>query len=189
MAVAEHPVEAQGIRKLTVDDVIRMSEVGILGELERVELVDGQLIEMSPESLDHVAIITWLNGVLVRAYPEDHGVRVQATLPLATHTYVLPDLHVVRVNLRTRFPVTGEVIVAIEVAVTGRRWDLGRKARLYAEWGAREYWVVDVTRGVVVVHGDPGPDGYATVRSVRDDEPMRLPETDRTLTPREILRA
>lgn len=80
-----------------------------------------------------------------------------------------------------------EVILAVEVARTSIRTDLGPKARQYAGWGAAEYWVLDLNERVVVVHTDPGDDGYRSVtrRTGRDAVGFRC--SDRVMAAEDLL--
>lgn len=163
------------LRRLSVDEVIRMAEAGILGETERLELVDGRLVEMSPEGADHANAVATLTTRLARLYPEGFQVRSQSTLPLGEHSYLEPDVFVIRPrDDGWRWPTVDEVVLVVEVARTSARRDRTEKARLYAAWGARIYWVVDLTRRALVLHSGPGPDGYSRVTTVTDGE-LELP--------------
>lgn len=175
-------------RRLTVDEVIRMAEVGILGECERVELVDGTLVEMSPEGDDHYYVTATLNSRLARVYPERYTIASNATLPVGEHSYLEPDVFVVDNSTRERIrPASPDVILVVEVARTSVSWDRGGKALAYARWGAETYWVVDLVSDEVVVHTSPGADGYRVVRSFRGDEGIPLPRLDVSLTAAAIL--
>ncbi len=187
MAVVEQPVEAPGIRKLSVEEVRLMVEAGILGDTERLELIAGRLVVMSPEGTDHSFVISRLTRRIAAWYPPEYAVRVQSTLPIEPVSFVVPDLYVATSDPRDRFPSAAEILLAVEVAVSSRGWDIGGKSILYARFGIGTYWVVDVLGDAVVVHGDPGPDGYRTLRTRRGDDTVTLPGLDRTITAAEIL--
>lgn len=174
------------IRPLTVDEVIRMAEVGIIGETERVELVDGSLVLMSPEGVDHATATRVLVTMLARTYPDGFQVGSQSTVPLDEHTLLEPDVYVTRRVPWGRFPGAEDVVLVVEVARTSVRRDRGEKARLYSEWGAQVYWIVDLARREVVVHTGPGSEGYASVTPVRDGQ-LELPAIDGTVRTAELL--
>ncbi|MDX6699558.1 MAG: hypothetical protein QOE65_2955 [Solirubrobacteraceae bacterium] len=151
------------IHRLSVDDVRRMVEAGVLLEEDRVELLDGVLVDMTPPSSDHSAIVAWLTRHFVRG-AHDLEVRVQDLL-LVDGGFVMPDLMVVEPVPRDRQPSTAHLVV--EVSVTTQRHDTA-KARRYARAGVAEYWIVDVPARVVKVHRRPASGGYGDVVEHRD---------------------
>ena len=190
MATQLQRVPALATRKLTVDDVIHMADARIIGETERVELIDGRLVEMSPEGPEHAGIVGRLTTLLARMYPERYEVRSQSTLPISTHEYVEPDVYVIDSPSGTlEWPSPDKVVLTVEVANTSAAWDLTGKATIYAGWGVPVYMVVDLTQHAIVVHTDRGPDGYRTVSNHRGDEPIGLPGLDATITAADILRS
>jgi Uma2 family endonuclease len=148
--------EDPALHRLSVEDVFRMADAGILGEEDRVELIDGVLIDVSPPGPEHSAIVSWLTRHFVVGCP-DWDVRIQDLL-LVEGGFVLPDLMVVELRARDRHPTTAALVV--EVSITTLRHDTA-KARRYARAGVGEYWLVDVMRRSVTVHEAPGADGYA----------------------------
>jgi Uma2 family endonuclease len=164
------------LRRLTFDEVLRMSEAGIIGPEERLELDDGVLVEMSPESVPHADVVAELTALLCDAYPRTRfDVRIGTTQPLSDISYRLPDASVLR-RVRGRWPTHDDVLLVVEVSQTSVRRDLGSKARDYAVWGVPEYWVVDLTRGQVVVHRGPQNDGsWTSIQAVRPGERLALP--------------
>ncbi len=162
------------VRKLSVADAIRLSEVGIIGELERLELVDGVLVEMSPEGLPHALVIRNINGVMSLQYPwPTYEIRVGTTFPLSEYHYRVPDLAIGRRVDDWVSP--DDLLLMVEVAQTSLKRDLAEKAAAYASWGASTYWVVDVAARRVVVFSDRGPQRYASVTQVEATETIELP--------------
>jgi Uma2 family endonuclease len=151
-----------------------MGEVGILREDERVELLRGALVEMSPPSPSHDDALEWLTMTLVPlAIEAGLSVRVQSALVLAAQDSVpLPDLVVVDARRRGS-PHPTSAHIAIEVSVSSRRVDLNFKAGIYAEAGIPEYWVVDVPRRRLVRHAHPSAGGYATVEDLTPGDAAR----------------
>lgn len=176
------------VRPLTFDDVLRMVEAGIIGPEERVELIDGVLVAMSPEGLPHAEGVAGLTRLLTDRYPgKEYDVRIGTTQPLSDVSYLLPDAVVLR-RVRGRWPTVDDVVLIAEVSKTSIRYDLGRKAREYALWGTPAYWVIDLSRGEVVVHENPRPDGsWATTQVRKVGERLALPGIDAELTVGEVL--
>jgi Uma2 family endonuclease len=177
--VAVHVDASVPLRRISVESYFRMGEAGILADDERLELLRGAIVEMSPPSPPHDDAVEWLNMRLVPwAIEAGLSVRVQSALVLEAQDSVpMPDLVVVDPRRRGSPRPTG-AHVAIEVSVSSRRIDLGLKAGLYAEAGVPEYWVVDVPNRRVVVHSEPSGDRYRTVVELRPGDELvsaRLP--------------
>ncbi len=169
------------VRTFTFDDVLRMSEVGILRDTDRVELVDGVLITMSPEGIDHRELTATLNRIAIGAYADDaHQVYIQSTHRMGDRHFRQPDVLVARRTGTWQGP--DEVVLVIEVARTSLRYDLRAKAADYAAWGVEEYWVVDIAGERVVRHRDPDPaGGYGDVRTVPRNGTVSFPRSDAVL--------
>jgi Uma2 family endonuclease len=159
LTVADRPV-----RPLTAKEVLRMVEVGIIGEDERVELLHGALTEVSPKSPEHAAVKTRLMGWLSPGVAEERFV-VRTEDPLVvpdTTSLPEPDLAVVECGYdERRHPTTA--LLVIEVAVSSLRTDTELKRALYAAAAVPEYWVVDVSRRRLHVFSEPHGDVYAGV--------------------------
>jgi Uma2 family endonuclease len=164
-------IAADGLprRAFTVSDVLRMVEVGLIAEDERIELIDGELIPMSPKGNRHELLQARLYRAWSRIIGDDLELSQEPTLRLSHDTYLEPDLLVF--SRAVGFPgLDGpSVLLALEIGVSSLGYDLGRKALVYASHGVRELWVVDATRMVVHVHLDPGPLGYRSVTPWRED--------------------
>lgn len=157
--LSRHPVARH---RLTVGRYHRLGEAGILGEDDRVELLEGQLVDMAPIAPRHALAVDALNELLVIAVAGRAGVRVQNPIELDDATEPKPDVVLVRRPWRgypTSHPRAGDIILVIEVADTSRETDLGAKLALYARAGIREFWIVDLTTDGVRVRRNPGGDG------------------------------
>ncbi|MGH9068684.1 MAG: Uma2 family endonuclease [Acidimicrobiales bacterium] len=162
---------AVGVRRhlFTVEEWHRMGEAGLFGEDDRVELLDGEVVDMSPIGLRHAACVKRLNQHLMRLVEGRAIVSVQDPLRLDDRSEPLPDVALLRPRADfyvSAHPVPGDTLVAIEVADTSLVYDRDRKAPHYAASGVPETWVVDLTGRQVLVMTDPGPDGYGTLRRV-----------------------
>jgi Uma2 family endonuclease len=162
-------------RRFTRKEYYRMAEVGILGARERVELIQGEIVQMSPIGPRHAAFVDNLNRLLARRLPDDAIVRVQGPVALADDTEPQPDLSVLRVRdipYKDRDAWAEDSLLVIEVAETSLAYDRTTKRRLYAEAGIPEYWIVDCAAETIEVHRGPGPEGYRDVRLVGGAETL-----------------
>ncbi len=164
----------ESLHPLSVEDYHRMLEVGILTEDDRVELLEGAIIEMSSEGPPHAAVVARLNRFVTRGLQDESLiVRVQGPVTIRPSSEPQPDLAVVDVTSSTFRQHPHGAYLAIEVAHTSLRKDLSRKARIYAGAGVREYWVVDLAAMCVHVHLEPRDDAYAVTRTVAPPAELR----------------
>ena len=151
-------------RKLDVNEYCRMAEAGILGKEDRVELIDGSLIDMAPIGQDHEATVNGLTEALVMACARRAIVSTQNSIRLDRWNAPQPDLAVLR--RRADFYATGErpgpadVLLLVEVANSSLRFDRTVKLPLYARAGIAELWIVDMKRRVLEAHRNPAGDSY-----------------------------
>lgn len=158
--------EAPAPYRFNWDEVLHMVEAGVLGDEPHVELIEGELIHMSPQSVLHVRVSRWLMRFLFRELaPTAWTVTAQAPAVLEPYSAPEPDIYVFPASIHDRDLTGPDIALAVEVAVSSLAFDLGRKARLYARHGVREYWVVDAEARRFVVHREPGADGYGSVET------------------------
>lgn len=179
-------------RRFTVDEVSRMVEQGILGEDEPVELLEGELLLVSPPDPEHAATIAALARSLSDAYQEKAHVRPQVPLDARPYSLPEPDVAVVEGqprDYRKRHPRGAEALLVIEVARTRQARAIGRrKTRIYAAAGVRVYWLIDLAERQVEVFGGPRPDGtFVERRVLGPDEEIELPGLDRRLAVSELV--
>jgi len=149
-----------------------MVEAGLFRD-ERVELLRGLLVEMSPQDPRHSAPIDRLTELLVLALAPRARVRVQLPVALSEDSEPEPDLAVVAAgDYDTEHPT--HALLVIEVAGSSLRKDRGLKASLYAEAGVPEYWIVDLAGGLVEVYTDIVGGVYARMTPFRPGESIRL---------------
>lgn len=151
--------------RLSVEDVHRMVDAGVLREDERVELIDGVLVDVSPPAARHSSAVAWLTRHLA-ALSGEQELRVQDLL-LIEGGFVMPDLMVTQRLPRDRHPSSAALV--IEVAVTTHRHDAW-KAERYARAQVDEYWIVDLPGRALTVHRRPGADGYSEITRHGDGE-------------------
>lgn len=161
--LSRHPVPRH---RLTLDDYHRLAGAGILGEDDRVELLEGQLVDMSPIGPRHALVVDALAELLITAIAGRAGVRVQNPIELDDRSEPQPDIAVVRRPWRgypNTHPRPSDILLLIEVADTSLETDSGAKQELYARAGIPEFWLVDLTTDTVVIHRDPRGGRYASL--------------------------
>lgn len=161
-------------RRFTVSEYLRLAEVGILRPEERVELIDGQIVAMSPQGPVHSALVAGIAGLLYELFPRERFcVRPQSTLPLSEDYAPEPDLAVVagRCEEHQRELPRGALLV-VEIAETSLKLDRGRKSDLYGRAGVPEYWIVDVAGRAMEVRRDPSPAGYKLFRVLQESDTL-----------------
>lgn len=164
--LSRHPVPRH---RLTVKDYHRLGEAGILGEDDRVELLEGQLVDMSPIGPRHALAIDALAELLITAVARRASVRVQNPVVLDDESEPQPDLAVVQRPWRgypEQHPPPDDVLLLIEVADSSLDTDKGAKLELYARAGIREFWIVDLTTDCVIVHRMPNGGRYDLITRV-----------------------
>lgn len=156
-------------RRLTVDDFAKMCEVGILSADDRVELIDGELVEMPPMGPPHAGIVNRLANILPARVGHDADLRVQSSVQLTRFTQPEPDLAVVRRDPRHYLqvhPQPEDILIAIEVADSSLSYDREEKMPRYAAAGVPEAWLVNVRARTVTVYTDPTTTGYRASRTL-----------------------
>lgn len=155
--------------RLTVSDYYRMAEVGILGPDARVELIDGEIIDMAPPGSLHASTVHRLTRILVRAAGDAAMVLVQNPVRLSEYSEPQPDLALLEERsdfYSQQHPGPDDVYLVIEVADASLRYDRDVKVSLYAAHGVPETWLVDLRGRRLVRHRDPRQGAYTKI-----DEP------------------
>jgi Uma2 family endonuclease len=156
-------------RRFTVEEYQRMGETGILTREDRVELIDGQIVRMTPIGPPHSGTVMALHQMLASLLGDRAVLSVQAPVILNDFSEPQPDVVLLKPPLgtyRQRHPDPDDVLLLVEVADTSGAYDRRVKLPLYAQAGISEYWIVDVKRRIVDVHRSPHGDGYALVEEV-----------------------
>ena len=167
LAAARERVAGVQRYRFTVDEFGRMGEAGIFTEDDRVELIDGEILAMTPIGALHAGLVSRLAELLVTRLAGRAYVSIQNPVRLDTHTEPQPDLVVARRRkafYTDRHPNPRDILLVVEVADSSLRYDGTEKALRYGRAGIPEMWLVDADAAAVTVHTDPGPDGYATRR-------------------------
>ncbi len=125
---------------------------------------------MSPKGIVHERLKVWLNLHLVRNLPDGIEVAQATTLYLSDDTFLEPDFVLYNASDGLENLNGNTVKLAIEVAASSLRYDLGRKADVYAEFGVRELWVIDAETLETRIHGDPIGGKYETILDAPVDQ-------------------
>jgi Uma2 family endonuclease len=172
---------AEGLprRRFTVAEVEAMVAAGVMEEDERVELIGGELVPMSPKGSRHEAVKIALVDRLIRARPDNCTVAQETTFHLSEDTYLEPDVVIYPRAIALTELSGANALLVIEIADSSLRYDIGRKAALYASFGIRELWVIDAVGLTTRVFREPAADGYRNARDYPATErlfPLVAPE-------------
>ena len=168
-----------------------MAQVGILGEDDRVELIEGEIVEMTPIGSRHAAVVDRLNRILSRQIGEQAIVRVQNPIRLGEHSEPQPDISLLKPRedfYASSHPGPEDVLLLVEVSETSAEYDREVKLPLYARFGIPEVWLVNPEGKAIEVYRDPSPEGYREVQTLGYDallSPNSLPDLE--IPAREIL--
>ena len=160
-------------RRFTAEEYHWMARVGILGEDDRVELVDGEIVEMTPIGHRHAACVNRLAELFSQTLGNAAIVSVQNPISLGQYSEPQPDLALLRRKpdfYSTGHPTPEDVFLLVEVADSSAEPDRRVKIPLYARGDVLEVWLVELDLETLTVYRDPSPDGYRTVRVVRRGE-------------------
>ena len=161
--LARYPVPRHHLSRR---DYYRLGEAGILGVDDRVELLEGQLVDMSPIGPRHAIVTENLNELLIRGFAGRSRIRCQDPVVLDDGSEPQPDFALVRRPWRGyphTHPGPDDIFLLIEVADSSLEFDRTVKLELYARAGIRELWIVDLTTDGVLVHRGPSGGGYGSV--------------------------
>ncbi|HEY3515825.1 MAG TPA: Uma2 family endonuclease, partial [Gammaproteobacteria bacterium] len=139
---------------------------GILAPDARVELIDGEIIDMAPIGSPHVSAVLQLDHLMKKAVADKALVLVQGPIVLGDYSVPQPDLAVLRPRAdyyRSSLAGPADVLLVVEVAQSSQRFDRDDKIPLYAHHGIPEVWLVDLRAKRLVRYRDPQQGAYASV--------------------------
>jgi Uma2 family endonuclease len=153
---------AEGLprRRFTVAEVEAMVAAGVMQEDERLELIGGELVPMSPKGNHHEVVKRALLDRWIRSRPVEIHIAPETTFRLSEDTYLEPDVVIYPRAAGIRGLSTSNVLLVVEIADSSLRYDIGRKATLYASFGIRELWVIDAVQLTTRIFREPAADGY-----------------------------
>jgi Uma2 family endonuclease len=169
-------------RLFTVDEYRQMGRAGILGDDDRVELIQGEIVQMSPIGRRHAACVNRLNQLLSRRVGDSAIVSVQNPVSLSQHSEPQPDVALLRPRsdfYASRHPGPDDVLLIVEVAETSPEFDREVKMPLYAGAGIQEVWLVDLSEGNIQIYRSATAGGYEHVQTFASGQhltPQTLPQ-------------
>jgi Uma2 family endonuclease len=146
-------------RKFSVEEFYKLAEVGVLSEDDRVELLDGQIMVMSPIGESHRTVVDSLAEVLTDQRKGRYRVAVQNPLRIDGEDEPQPDLVLCHRSVIGRHPKPSETLLVIEVADASLDYDQRTKIPIYASADIQESWVIDLIRHCIHVYREPNPSG------------------------------
>ena len=164
--------------RLNVSQYHQMSEAGIFSENDKVELINGEIIEMSPIGRRHTACVNRLNSVFSQLLGKKVIVAVQNPIILNNLSEPEPDIALLQPRAdfyESGHPQPQDIFLLIEVADSSLEYDRDVKIPLYASSGITEVWLVDIYEQVIIVYRYPSENGYSDIQKLSRGEKMSIP--------------
>lgn len=169
--------------RFTVKDYHRMAEAGIFHEDDRVELLEGEIVEMPPIGPGHAGGVKRLMSIFLPLQADGKAIlSVQDPIRLEEHSEPQPDLALLKPRpdfYSHAHPGPEDVLLLVEVMASSSGYDREVKVPLYASFGIQETWLVDIEQELIEVYRAPGVEGYGEVHRVRRGQrlsPQMLPD-------------
>jgi Uma2 family endonuclease len=163
------------LRRWTLEEYERMVDAGFLTTQDKVQLIEGEIVEMTPQNSPHMTTVTKVFRLLERAASDNQYVRIQGPLALKPDSEPEPDVAVVTGSPDDNWdahPTTA--LLVIEVADSSLAFDRTRNARVYARAGIPEYWIINVEERCIEVHRDPAADVRAGRTPLHDTDGLQI---------------
>jgi len=154
----------------TVEDWHKMGEIGLFSPERRVELIEGEIIEIGPIGSSHAGCVNRLNYLFNRQVADSEIVSVQNPLIIKNHSEPQPDLMILRHEphfYSEKHPTPEDVLLLIEVSDSTLTYDRNVKNPLYARHGIIEYWVVNLKDDCIEVYLNPQAQDYTLIHIMR----------------------
>ena len=165
-------------RLLTVDDYHKMIEAGIFTKNDHVELLNGEIIKMSPVKSSHSGKVNRIQTLLVRLLLDKAIISVQNPITIQPLSEPEPDICVLKVRddyYENSHPKGEDVILLIEVSDTTLQKDKTIKADLYARGGVSDYWIIDIKAQSIECHSNPHNGKFKSIELKDGDDKMTIP--------------
>lgn len=176
-------------RLFTVEEYHRMGEVGILPE-KGLELIHGELIEMSPIGSKHAATVDKITRFFVQLFQMKAIVRVQNPITIADHSEPEPDISILkdrRDYYSEKHPGPEDVYLLIEVADSSINFDRTVKLNMYAAAGIPETWIIDLEKNQIETYRDPVESTYTDKKIATKSDPVLVQTLDMHINASELL--
>lgn len=159
--------------RFSVDDYYRLIELGMLRDVERAEIIEGELIKRMPTGKRHASCVKRLDEVLRDILGKSVTFSVQDPIRLDEFNEPMPDLALLKRRddfYLERQPMAEDVLLAVEVSDTTLEYDRNRKIPLYAKAGIPEIWIINLKTGTIETHTEPREYSYNLVKVSRRGE-------------------
>ena len=177
---------------ISADEYLRMGEAGVFRPEARLELIEGEIVEMAPIGSAHASTVSVLTRLFVHRAGDRVTVWTQSPVTAGARSVPQPDVALLKPradNYFSRHPDPSEVVLLIEVADTTLRFDLATKIPLYARAGIAEVWVVDLAQRAVHIFRGADPGGYRSSFIVAGGQKMSPALPDISLAVSELFPA
>lgn len=175
----------------TVAEYDRMGETGIFSEDDRVELIEGEIFEMSPIGERHAACVDVLSELFREQLQRRVIVRIQNPIQLGSYSEPQPDVALLKRRsdfYRHAHPTSDDVLLIVEVSDTTLEYDRQIKVPLYARAGVAEVWIVNLMDEQIEIHSQPANGAYQSQSQASRGETINSPDTfNLTLSVNDIL--
>ena len=154
---------AVSIHRFNVKEYHRLIESNILHEDDRVELVEGRIIDMTPIGSKHAACVSRLNELFSEKLQKRAIVNIQNPVSLTEYSEPEPDITIIKRRpdfYAEQLPQPEDVLLIIEVADSSLEYDCETKIPLYAKANIKEVWLVNLIENIVQIYNEPTPEGY-----------------------------
>jgi Uma2 family endonuclease len=159
------------VKQWTREEYDRLVAAGAFQPESRIQLVQGEIVEIAPQSARHAAAVRRVSKAMETVFRRGYDVRPQLPLTIGAHSEPEPDIAVVPGSpddYRDAHP--SAAVLVIEIADTTLDFDRTRKQALYAQARIPEYWIVNLVDGVLEVYRDPHESKYGTVQRLGPDD-------------------
>ncbi len=166
-------------RLITVDEYYRMAKAGILTENDRVELINGEIIQMAPIGSKHAAAVNRFSNLLKELLARKVIVSVQNPIKINELNEPEPDITILRNRddfYEDDHPTADDVLIVIEISDTTIAYDREIKLPVYAKAGIPEFWLVNLHRQELEVHNSPSLDVYKKREIIKHGDKVKLPD-------------
>ena len=169
-------------RYFSVDDYYRMFQAGVFSRGDRVELIEGEVVEMSPSGSTHQGCVDELSSIVMEKIGRAAIVRVQGPIHVDDYSEPQPDISLLKPRrdyYRRAHPTPADVLLVIEVADTSVEYDRNVKLPLYARAGIPETWLIILPKDLIEVHCEPKNGKYQKVQRLKRGKSLaslKLPE-------------
>ena len=159
-----------------------MVDAGILDEDSRVELIEGEIIEMSPINPPHAGTVAKLTELFLVRLAGKAIVTSQNPFTIGDLSEPQPDVILARYQAdyySRAHPTPQDILLVVEVSQATLRYDRGRKVRLYGAAGVPEYWIVNLVDNTLEVYRQPAADGYSLLQKFKPGDavaPLAFPD-------------